>query len=200
MIGLFLLPLFAIVVSALPWTLIALFMWLSPNPPQPEITYGEFPFEVVYEAGNEVITVQDTYVCEYEGVDMNEGVGKYRVWKGYVKSTEESAVILDQKDDKIMYFTVGTPEYYMDDLDEYKITSDFPDICVVDLSGKGQMINYFSIEEAYEKLNIKVLSWKFSKPIENTYKKNLYYKFCDMLKEAEDKAGDILESLVALFQ
>lgn len=69
--------------------------WLFiPNPPEPEITYCEFPFEIVYEIDGEIITINDVYVCQYDGIGANEGSGKYRVWKSYIKSTGEENLIL----------------------------------------------------------------------------------------------------------
>ena len=68
------------------WSSIFIGNLLSSNPPKPEITYAEFPFEIVYELEGETVTVNDVYVCEYDGIGMNEGVGKYREWKGYIKS------------------------------------------------------------------------------------------------------------------
>ncbi len=47
---------------SLPWTAMVLYHTFSPNPPKPEITHGEFPFELVYEIDGEIITVKDTYV------------------------------------------------------------------------------------------------------------------------------------------
>ena len=37
---------------------------LYPNPQKPEITFAEFPFEIVYEIDGETVTLKDTYVCE----------------------------------------------------------------------------------------------------------------------------------------
>ena len=64
------------------------------NVPEPQIKEGEFPFEMVYEIDGETITVNDIYVCEFDGFDWNEGVGKHRKWKGYIKSSGTDVLIL----------------------------------------------------------------------------------------------------------
>ena len=53
---------------AFPWIVIFIGGWLSPNPPTPEITYGEFPFRLEYRIADEVYVVEDVIVCEYDGV------------------------------------------------------------------------------------------------------------------------------------
>lgn len=40
---------------------------LFDRPSKPEVTYGEFPFELVYEYNGEQFTINETIVCEYEG-------------------------------------------------------------------------------------------------------------------------------------
>lgn len=67
--------------SVLPWAMIALGMLISPNPPRPEITYGEFPFSLEYEINGHRKVIEDTLIGEYDGIGMNEGIGKYRKWK-----------------------------------------------------------------------------------------------------------------------
>ena len=43
--------------------------------PEPTITYGEFPFEIVYEISGEQKVLKDTYVCEYVGKTIVRGAG-----------------------------------------------------------------------------------------------------------------------------
>ena len=53
---------------------------LLTNLPKPEITYGEFPFEIVLEIDGQTKMFNNVYICEYDGIGSNEGIGKYRVW------------------------------------------------------------------------------------------------------------------------
>ncbi len=176
-IGVALLPQIVIfVLSVFAWSGIFFGVLFSPNPPQPEISYAEFPFEIVYEVEGETVTVNDIYVCEYEGIGMNEGVGKYREWKGYVKSTGEKKLILLEVDIGTFACAVGYPEYYMNDptmLDEaYTPTIDFiPSSDLVRYSDEWEEVVALASEpEAmYEQYQIHLVSWKLSDPIPNSF-------------------------------
>ena len=149
---------------------------VAPNPPKPAITYAEFPFELVYEIDDETKIVNDIYVCEFDGFGMNEAVGKYREWKGYVKSTGEEDILLIEDDNILIFCSIGSAKYYMGDPEyfadgiarpEYRKT---PSIYYVEypneLGGKtiGRLEN-----EHLEKYKVKLISWKLSDPIENTF-------------------------------
>ena len=63
------------VVILSPWIL----LWgLFPNPPKPEIKYGEFDFKLVYEIDGEMQTIEDTVICEFDGFNFDEANGKTR--------------------------------------------------------------------------------------------------------------------------
>lgn len=64
-----------------PWATMFFGISSFPNPTKPEITHGEFPFHLVYEINGETKVIEDTLICEYDGIGMNEGNGKYRKWK-----------------------------------------------------------------------------------------------------------------------
>ncbi|MEK4455904.1 hypothetical protein [Paenibacillus sp. FSL R10-2748] len=66
---------------ALPWLLIFIGIQLEPNPSHPEIAYGKFPFRLEYEINGQRKVIQDTLICEYDGIGSNEARGKYRKWK-----------------------------------------------------------------------------------------------------------------------
>lgn len=150
--------------------------FVSCFPPTPTIKYAEFPFELTYEFDGEIITVEDTYVCKFNGYGANEGTGIYREWKGYVKSTGEEDILLIEDDNILIFCSIGSAKYYMGDPEyfadgiarpEYRIT---PSIYYVEypneLGGKtiGRLEN-----EHLEKYKIKLISWKLSDPIENSF-------------------------------
>ena len=60
--------------------------YFAPNPPKPEIKYGEFPFVFVYELDGEIKTIEDTIVCEYDGIQWTNSGNKKRKWKSHLKS------------------------------------------------------------------------------------------------------------------
>lgn len=151
-------------VIALPWTAMAIYYnFFEEDPPAPSVTYGEFPFEIVYEIGDETVVVNDVFICEFAGYGANEGNGKYRKWKSYVKSTREDGVLIFEDAVRKIYVGVGDPEYYMG---EYKNCTLEPNVYDID---KIKNDDLFLPGELEEKYNIKILNWTFSEPIENTF-------------------------------
>lgn len=57
-----------------PWNIMYLGYAFSEVPPQPVITYAEFPFELVYEINGERIEIKDSLIVEWDGVDRDEVV------------------------------------------------------------------------------------------------------------------------------
>ena len=159
------------------------FSIFTPNPPKPEIKYGEFPFRLEYELNGELKVIEDTIICEFDGFESLGTAGKYRVWKTYLKSGNERIILLDFRSvDEInelgrkmiaLYFFYGSGEYYMDD--EY----DFRKRAGNDISKVSYIYQYsaeeiryasYTAEEAFERYGIKLISWEPSEPIVNSYK------------------------------
>ncbi len=160
------------------WGVIGLGILLSPNPPAPQVKYGEFPFEITYEICGERYTVNDVYVCEYDGIEANEGIGKYRSWRGYIKGRgeDESSLVIYDDGERTIYCYVGDAEFYMNDekypkkrpLEPrvYSVLKSIPDVYVPDrFETNEEMINYYEI---------KIISWEFSEPIENSFKYGIF--------------------------
>lgn len=152
---------------ALPWTLIYVGGWFSPNPPQPEITYGEFPFKLVYEMKDETIVVEDTYICEYDGIGWNEGSGKQRKWKGYVKSTGDEGVLIAQDENCKIYCYIGSAQYYMGDENQ---TQESPSPVFVKISVDENITNeQLLLEDALSSYGIQPVELVTTEPIENQF-------------------------------
>lgn len=148
--------------------------------PKPEITYGEFPFRLTYELNGETKVIEDIIVCEFDGFKVEGENGKYRKWKTYLKSGSERITLLDvrqlgEKDDfnhtiLELFFSYGNGEYYMGD--EYSQSkaeiSTYVEYMYQNVDGT---IGYsaFKAEEAYEKFNIRLISWEAAEPIQNTF-------------------------------
>ncbi len=77
-----------VAILSLPWIIIGLGVFFSPNPPQPEVKNGEFPFELIYETDDKNVEITGTLVIEHLGVKYNAGLGKYNEWKTYYKDLE----------------------------------------------------------------------------------------------------------------
>ena len=144
--------------------------FVSCFPPPPAIKYAEFPFELTYEIDGEIITVEDTYVCKFNGYGANAGTGIYREWKGYVKSTGEESITIIKDGTLTLVWAIGYPEYYMSDptMPEYEYEPFAYYIIHPDEIG-GTTFGMGDVEQFLEKYKIKLISWKLSDPIENSF-------------------------------
>ena len=139
--------------------------------PAPQITEAQFPFEVVYEIDGETITLSDVYVCEYEGVSWNEGFGRHRQWKGYVKGTGTRELILLEDDSLKFAVNLGTPEYYMSD-PSMAYTEEFTPYLyyIRTFESGGVSSGTAGLDELTDRYKIKLISCTLSKPIKNAYR------------------------------
>ena len=140
------------------------------NVPKPQKTEGEFPFEIVYEIDGETVTVNDVYVCEFDGFGWNEGVGKHRKWKGYIKSSGAKELILLEDGDLKLAVNVGSPEYYMSD-PSWEYSEEYtPSIYYIKPNELGGTTSgVMDIETLLEQYKLKLISWELSEPIPNSF-------------------------------
>ena len=139
--------------------------------PAPEITKAEFPFEIVYEIDGEIKVIDDVFVCEYEGIEWNEGHGRYRQWKGYVKSSGKDHVVLLEDGNLKFACKVGTAAYYMGDPSMANAGEYAPSIYYIrTFESGGVSSGVAGIEPLLEEYKLKLISWKLSRPIENYFK------------------------------
>lgn len=162
--------LFPFAIFLLMWGAVALGNLLSPAPAAPEVKYAEFPFEVVYEIDGETKIVNDVYVCEYDGIGMNEGVGKYRKWKGYVKSTGETSIILVEDGNLTLACSIGDPEYYMSDPNPPGFIYTPYIYYIIDPNKYGgRSTGTSDISSLLIKYKINLIKYRLSPPIENSF-------------------------------
>ncbi len=155
---------------ALGWSIIFVGMWIvEPNPPRPQKTYAEFPFELTYEIDGDTITIRDVYICEYKGVGFDEGNGKYRKWNGYIKSTGEPAVFLTEDADRKIYCFVGDAEYYMGEESDYELQPLTPRIYDEIKEYSVDTKYFFSSTQIMHHYKIKIIDWEFTEPIKNSF-------------------------------
>ena len=147
-----------------------------PNPTKPVVRYGEFPFRLVYELDGEQIIVEDTIVCEYDGIGIDAGQGKFRKWKhSFLSSGEEVdpyGTVLLKDAEKNIYMDVGDAIYYMGDWEntiyESAEVTDL-EICIR-ATPWNVFPDTFNDEEILEQCNIKIIEWIHSPPIENSFR------------------------------
>jgi len=144
---------------------------LSPDPPKPVVRYGEFPFRLEYEVDGERFVVEDTIICEFDGVGWNEGIGKYREWKSHLASDQKERAILITVDARVkIYCFVGSAEYYMNDEKYPEQRPLTPRVYDVKLNSWDMNIYFHSQEEIFDYYGIKLVCWEFSEPIVNSFK------------------------------
>ena len=148
---------------------------LGPDPKKPEVTYGEFPFTLIYEINGETITVEDTLVIKYKGVGANEGVGKYNKWDRYLKSEMSGGYMrhnvrlfqgfLENGSSATIFLELGSCEYYMglqeDRLYYYHTDMKPGDIAILSSEYNGPL----SEETLYNDYGIKIIKKELSPPI-----------------------------------
>ncbi len=154
-----------------------------PNPPKPEIIYGEFPFRLTYELDGEIKVIEDVIICEFDGFEIVGESGKYRKWKERLKGGDEWLTLLDlrplEETNEFgqtmleLYFFYGTAAYYMgDELNPYARSGQTLDYISYSYQTTEGIIGGSSYEanQAWEKYRIKLISWEPSPPIQNSFK------------------------------
>ncbi len=162
-----------LVVSAL---IAASFTGVFVTVPKPEIKEGEFDFALTYELDGETKKIEGTYVCKFEGVSRAlDGVG--RDWKGYIKdhddftnyelkTTDEGVIKVDL--DICADFFMSDPNYQnMKNSDDPK-PEPYVYITSGDPSAEDPANEFFF--DLYEGDDVKIISFEYDQPIENTYK------------------------------
>lgn len=134
---------------------------------EPKIKYGEFPFSLTYKIDRETVTINNTYVCEFAGVGWDTGRGFYRKWDGYVKETGLENVLIAEDSERQIFCQVGDARYYMENSNDLHWSNDSlapPHLYAVK---KSSNFDYMSVDQIKQTYGIEIISWQFSKPIEN---------------------------------
>ena len=147
------------------------------KPAKPAIALAEFPFQIEYSINGECFVVSDVYVCEFVGFEVSASTMKnVRSWKGYLKSNpdEETLSILEKQwyDDGIecylnIYITLGDPKYYMGD--PVYSRKDVPSPKFHGHYAENGQTKYLDFEETRKEYGLKIISFEFSAPIQNTF-------------------------------
>jgi hypothetical protein len=172
-----------------PWLTIYLGLSALPNPAKPEITHAEFPFTLTFSINGEQKIIKDVLICDYDGIGIDEGHGKYRKWKSHLASGEKRVLLfkstnLDHpfgwtNNQKLVkqeiYYNPGDPGYYMGDPDDIysSFKPDFPNASVYELYDDGHVedgpIIDLEDKDKFEMFYIKLIHWSFPKPIKNKF-------------------------------
>lgn len=166
-----------------PWITLFLGVSISPNPPKPEIPYGEFPFTLTYELDGEIREIEDVIICEFDGFINRGTAGKSRKWNTALKSGSEQLTLLDLRSTKEenefkqtileLYFYYGSGAYYMGDTENpfARKAQNFEWIDYKYQTTDGEIgSSGYKAEEAFEKYKIRLINWECAPPIENKFK------------------------------
>ncbi len=166
----------------LPWFGIFVNSYFGPNPPEPEITYSEFPLRLEYQIADEIKVIEDTLVCEFDGFKVVGESGKKRVWKSYLKSGNERITLLDLSDRNViddwgkpiieLYFYFGNAEYFMgDNSHTARSNQNFDFIQYIYKAKDGNMGgSALKADKAWEMFQIRLVKWEASPPVQNSFK------------------------------
>lgn len=132
---------------------------------EPKEKYAEFPFSLTYSIDGEIVTIDGTYVCEFDGIGWDTGRGYYRKWIGYVKETGLENVLIIEDSDRQIFCQVGDPRYYMENSEglSWAVESLSPPhlYSVKKSDGFDDML----VEEIKQHYKIEIISWDFSQPL-----------------------------------
>lgn len=56
---------------------------IAPPPPSPKIKHGKFPITLEYEINGQKRTVNDTFICNFDGYGSNAANLSFRKWRSY---------------------------------------------------------------------------------------------------------------------
>ena len=159
-----------IVISLLPFIcfiVMVLYSMFIDVPVKPKVKHGEFPFELVYEYKGEQYTIKDTIVCDYDGYSWSLDGGNTRDWTCELsKDDEYGQYIIETINGRDLYIDVPeAPDYYMGDK-EFSKEEAHPLIMYVDESTG----TYYQETDKIDVVEIKIIEWKPSKPLEGNIK------------------------------
>jgi len=168
--------LFILLIGILAYSLSPLFHIIHaskslPNPPQPEIAYGEFPFKLTYQYKGEQIIVEDIIICKYAGIAIGSN-GKSLKWTASLASGKpapspyaEASLALDPFTE--IYYYLGSPQYYLGTKEYADPNSHAFKVTGI---GSGISTKALSQKELFEEYGITIIKFEPSEPIKNTFK------------------------------
>ena len=144
--------------------------------PVPEIKEGRFDFSVTYEINGEEKTYAGVYVCRYDGA-YKKLAGKGIYWKGYIENDDNGGVIpIQNNEDGVIYIDLYfVPEYFMGDPDAILYDVPAPALYMVYHSDNPDEASYATEEEVIANYGIRIISYDYADPIENTFEEKLTF-------------------------
>jgi len=142
---------------------------IPPPADAPLVTYGEFPFSLVYEVDGEQFTISDSFVCEYGG-DVWDGsqYDRYRTWNGHHKN-DSSLILRRISDTEYISFSFGhSAAYYMGDEQSPNYRYGKPTVTYRNSEDFASDSSIF-LDSFYSSYGVRIISYEMSDPIENIF-------------------------------
>lgn len=142
----------------------------------PTIKEGRFDFSVTYEVNGEQKTYTGVYVCEYDGVETTF-LGSSIEWKGCIENQEQWwDMPIQNNEDGIVYLNFGfLPEYFMGDPNAIYYDVPSPSLYMVYNDSDEDMSHVTGEEEDILQYGVKIISYEYADPIENTFEEKLTF-------------------------
>ena len=141
----------------------------------PKVKEGRFDFSITYEVNGEQKTHTGVYICEYDGVETTF-LGSSLEWKSYIENEEEIDVPIQTNEDGIVYINFGFfPEYFMGDPSASYYESPSPNLFMIYNDSTEDVLHITSEEEDILKYGVKIISYEYADPIENTFEEELTF-------------------------
>ena len=149
--------------------IIALFCSGCAKLPVPEVKEGRFDFSITYEVDGVENTYSGVYVCKYDGIYVTF-IGEGRVWEGTVENLgTDIAIAVKTVGNVVIYIDFGLdPKYFMSD-PEHQGEEPAPIIYGQATDEETGEENFFGDEEIYENYGVRIISYEYAEPIENSY-------------------------------
>ena len=133
---------------------------------KPTVTEGEFPFSITYEYNGETVTIEDVYTAYYD-TSYGYARSKYRWYSGQIGGLPEGETLYTLKESEAETIFLSTEfyaDYMMGDTEyDYFDDKEFAPrfLCY---GSSGEELG----EEVLAANGIKLISWEYPAPIENT--------------------------------
>lgn len=161
-----------LLICVVPWGSIFIGTMLLEEPAKPEIVREEFSFLLIYKINGEKKVIEDTLICEFDGIGVDEGRGKYRKWKSKLASGNTNIILWEKKGNvkQQIFYNYEPPGYYMGD-PYYKDgnKSNYSDV-VLKKESSDIDEEFISEKKLLQKYNIEIISWDCEEPIKNVFK------------------------------
>lgn len=140
---------------------------LFDRPSKPKVKYAEFPFELVYEYNNEQYTINESIICDYEGIAFSLEGGNYRDWECYLSdNTQYGQYYLDEAKYPTLHIQIPLEgDYWMGD-PNFNEEFATPYLFFVD---ERTGTTYYE-QDLSNVVGAKIISWKPSEVLEGNMK------------------------------